>query len=178
MATVTIKDAGGVDRVINVPNDDGRAAAAASRSIALCNEDQTTLNARASETTLAAINTKTPALGQAAMAASVPVVIASNQSRFPTGILLAAGVARQLSVTATSQNQALTAGIRAISILARGGDVRFAIGNTSQTASGTSHYIASGERLDFDLASLSTPHIAVIHGPAATNCTLEVSELS
>lgn len=38
----------------------------------------------ATETTLAAISTKTPALGQAAMAASSPVVIASNQSNIPT----------------------------------------------------------------------------------------------
>ena len=37
----------------------------------------------ATETTLAAINTKTPALGQALMAASSPVVIASNQSALP-----------------------------------------------------------------------------------------------
>lgn len=37
----------------------------------------------AAETTLAAINTKTPSLGQAAMAASVPVAIASNQSAIP-----------------------------------------------------------------------------------------------
>lgn len=34
----------------------------------------------ATETTLSAINTKTPSLGQAAMAASVPVTLASNQS--------------------------------------------------------------------------------------------------
>lgn len=44
---------------------------------------EATLATRASETTLAAINTKTPALGQAAMAASTPVVIASNQSAVP-----------------------------------------------------------------------------------------------
>ena len=37
----------------------------------------------ASETTQAAINTKTPALGQALMAASTPVVLASNQSAIP-----------------------------------------------------------------------------------------------
>jgi hypothetical protein len=37
----------------------------------------------ATETTLAALNTKIPALGQAAMAASTPVVIASNQSAIP-----------------------------------------------------------------------------------------------
>lgn len=37
----------------------------------------------ATETTLSSINTKTPALGQAAMAASSPVVIASDQSAVP-----------------------------------------------------------------------------------------------
>jgi hypothetical protein len=37
----------------------------------------------ATETTLAAINTKTPALGQAVMGSSVPVAIASNQSVLP-----------------------------------------------------------------------------------------------
>jgi hypothetical protein len=176
MATITVKDAAGVDRVVNVPNDDGRAAAAASRSIALCTEDQTTLAARASETTLAALNAKSPALGQAAMAGSVPVVIASNQTRSPVGILLAAGVARQLAAGASSANTALTAGIRAVSILARGGDIRFAIGDTSQTASSSTHYIASGERLDFDVSGLSTPNIGVIR--VSADCTLEVSELS
>jgi len=40
----------------------------------------------ATETTLASINTKTPALGQAAMAASQPVVIASNQSAVPVSM--------------------------------------------------------------------------------------------
>jgi hypothetical protein len=162
MPTISVRDAANVIQSVNIPNDDGRAAAAASRSVALCNEDAA----------------KVPALGQAAMAASMPVAIASNQSPVPVRVLLSAGVARQLSVTSSTQNQALTAGIRAISILARGGDVRFSIGNTAQTATGTSHYIASGERLDFDVAGLATPHIAVIHGPAATNCTLEVSELN
>ena len=102
----------------------------------------------------------------------------SNSNPMPSKILFAAGVARQLAAGASSANTALTAGIRAISILARGGDVRFAIGNTSQTASGTSHYIASGERLDFDVSGLSTPNIAVIRGPGGVDCTLEVSELS
>ncbi len=37
----------------------------------------------ATETTLSSIDTKTPALGQALMAASVPVTIASNQSTLP-----------------------------------------------------------------------------------------------
>lgn len=44
----------------------------------------------ATETTLSAINTKTPSLGQAAMAASSPVVIASNQSAVPISGTVAA----------------------------------------------------------------------------------------
>ena len=42
-----------------------------------------TLSGVATETTLAALNTKMPAQGQALMAASSPVVIASNQSALP-----------------------------------------------------------------------------------------------
>ena len=87
-------------------------------------------------------------------------------------------MSRQLSVGVSSNNTALTIGTRAISIFARGGDVRFAIGNTSQTASSTSHYIASGERLDFDVVGFNTPNIAVIHGPSSTNCVLELTELN
>jgi len=40
----------------------------------------------AKETTLGSINSKTPALGQAVMASSSPVVIASNQSTIPSNI--------------------------------------------------------------------------------------------
>lgn len=54
------------------------------------------------ETTLSAINTKTPALGQAASAASSPVVIASNQSTLPTntGVVIATGSAAALNADA------------------------------------------------------------------------------
>jgi hypothetical protein len=102
----------------------------------------------------------------------------STANPMPSKILLSTGVARQISCSAVSANTTLTAGIKAISIFARGGDVRFAIGNSSQTASATSHYVATGERLDIDVSQLSTPNIAVIRGPAATDCILELSELS
>jgi hypothetical protein len=143
-----------------------------------------TIAGAATQATLAELSTKVPALGQAAMAASTPVVIANNQSRVPTSILLAAGVSRQLAVTSTSSNTVLTPGIRAISILARGGtvgtegDVRFLLGNVAQTATSSSHYIAPGERLDLDVSGLATPNIAVIQGPASVDCTLEVMELN
>jgi hypothetical protein len=44
---------------------------------------EATLSTRASETTLSILNTKVPSQGQALMAASVPVVIASNQTAIP-----------------------------------------------------------------------------------------------
>jgi hypothetical protein len=46
----------------------------------------------ATETTLSAINTKTPALGQAVMASSTPVVVASNQTDLPVVISAASTV--------------------------------------------------------------------------------------
>lgn len=52
----------------------------------------------ATEITLAAINTKTPALGQAVMAASVPVVISSDQSPIPiTGSITASNPSIELT---------------------------------------------------------------------------------
>jgi hypothetical protein len=84
------------------------------------------------------------------------------------------GVARQLAASSTSTNTALTTTCRRISAFARGADIRFAIGSSSQTASSTSHYIANGERLD--LVVPATPNIAVIRA-GSIDGTLEVSEL-
>ncbi len=84
------------------------------------------------------------------------------------------GVARQLAASSASANTALTTTCRRVSVFARGADIRFAIGSTSQTASGTSHYIANGERLD--LVVPATPNIAVLRA-GSIDGTLEVTEL-
>lgn len=84
------------------------------------------------------------------------------------------GVARQLAFTSASANTALTSTCRRISILARTSDARFLIGSSSQTASGTSHYIAAGERME--LVVPATPNIAVIRA-GTVDGTLEVMEL-
>jgi hypothetical protein len=84
------------------------------------------------------------------------------------------GVARQIAAGAASVNTLLTSTCRRISIHARGADVRYSIGATTQTASGASHFIAAGERLD-----LSVPlnaRIGVIRADA-TDGTLELTEL-
>lgn len=84
------------------------------------------------------------------------------------------GVARQLAAGSTSANTALTATCRRISMRAVGADIRYSIGSTAQTATGTSHFIAKTERLVIALPE--TPNIAVLRD-ASTNGTLEVSEL-
>ena len=86
------------------------------------------------------------------------------------------GVARQLAAGATSANTALTAGVFRISMRAEGADIRFAIGQGTQTASATtSHFIGDGERLDF--AIVDGANIAVIRD-ASTDGVLELTELA
>jgi hypothetical protein len=73
-------------------------------------------NGAATETTLAAVNTKTPVLGQAAMAASVPVVVASNQTIPVSGPLTDAQLRAAVvpvSGTVTITPPALTKGTQA-----------------------------------------------------------------
>ena len=85
------------------------------------------------------------------------------------------GLARQLTATNTSANTALTANVFRISMRAVGADIRFSIGNGTQTATATSHFIANGERLDFAVPGAA--NIAVLRN-GTTNGTLEVTELS
>lgn len=84
-------------------------------------------------------------------------------------------VARQLAAGAASANTALTSTTGRISIYARGADIRYRVGTGAQTASGTSHFIAAGERLDIDVPA--SPNIAVIRA-GSVDGTLELTELS
>ena len=82
--------------------------------------------------------------------------------------------ARQLTATATSQNTVLTSTVRLISVRAVGADIRYSIGTSEQTATSSSHFIASGERLT--LVVPSGANIGVLRN-ASTNGTLELTEL-
>jgi len=104
--------------------------------------------------------------------ARIPAAI--TPGLLPVDTLAAVGVARQLAAGAASANTALTTTARRISIHARLADIRYAIGAGAQTASGTSHYIAAGERLDRDVPA--SAQIAVIRA-GSTDGVLEVSEL-
>ena len=89
-------------------------------------------------------------------------------------ILGVPGVARQLTVNDTAASTQLTAGVKRISIRAITADIRFLIQPTAGTASGTSHFIAVNERLDFAVPDAG--YICYIRN-ASTNGTLEVTEL-
>ena len=87
-------------------------------------------------------------------------------------------VSRQVAVTVTSANQALTGTCKRISIKARTCDMRFVVGTGVQTANATtSHFIEAGERLD--IAVPLNANIAVIRDTAATaNGTLCITEMT
>lgn len=70
----------------------------------------------ASETTLAALNTKTPALGQATMANSQPVVLASNQSTIPVSMAAASVTFWGRASTFNTPGRAGTAGQKILSL--------------------------------------------------------------
>ena len=69
------------------------------------------------------------------------------------------GVARQLTAGATSSGAYFSDNVFRISMRAVGADIRFVIGQGTQTAdASTSHFIADGERLDFlSLMELISP---------------------
>lgn len=83
--------------------------------------------------------------------------------------------ARQLNATATSANVALTATVKRLSIFARGADIRYVIGSGAQTATATSHYIGTNERLT--IAVTNPANIAAIRA-ASTDGVLEITELA
>ena len=91
------------------------------------------------------------------------------------------GVARKLTAGVDSQGSsastALSDNVFRISMIARGANIRFSIGQGTQVANNTtSHFIANGERLDFAVSNGS--EIAVIRDVDATSDgTLEVTEL-
>lgn len=110
-------------------------------------------------------------LNWATLLARIPAAI--TPGLLPVDTLGTVGVARQLAAGAASgTSTSLTS--RRISIHANGAAIRYAIGTGAQTASATSHYIASGERLDLDVPA--SAQIAVIRA-GSTDGVLELTEL-
>lgn len=88
-------------------------------------------------------------------------------------------VARKIQVTAVSAEVQLTAATKRVSMYARGCDCRFRISAATGTAIATTdHFIAAGERLEFEMPN-ATPWIQAIAADlqSATG-QLEITELS
>jgi len=124
--------------------------------------------------------------GRAAAGASRPVVLSAEDlaalatlvgGRALSEPLGQPSIARQLTVTVSSESQALTTTCRRASITAVGCAMRYVISTGSPTASATtSHYIADGERLD--VACPASCVIAAIRDDgAAADGVLHISEL-
>ena len=92
-------------------------------------------------------------------------------------ILLTPAAAKTISVSGSSSNQTISTGTRAISIYARGGDLYYIVGNDTQTATTSGHYLAAGERIDISVSGFASPNIAAIMGPGGASATLHISEM-
>jgi hypothetical protein len=88
-------------------------------------------------------------------------------------------LARQSTTTVTSQNIALTEGIRAVALHALGAACRVAIGIGAQTANATTGiHIAANHNVTYALPFNGPANIAVIRDiTASTNGTIEITEL-
>lgn len=88
-------------------------------------------------------------------------------------------VARRSTTTVTSQNIALTTGIRAITLHALGAACRVAIGSGAQTANAsTGIHIAANHHVTFNVPINGGANIAVIRDiSAVADGTLEITEL-
>jgi hypothetical protein len=90
-----------------------------------------------------------------------------------TNVLRGLGVARQIAVGAASAEQVLSDDCKVISLKAIGTAMHIRTGVGVQTAVGTDHYVAEGERID--LAVLPGSRVAAI--AASGTGTLYISEL-
>jgi len=91
-------------------------------------------------------------LGQAVMAASMPVVIASNQSRILVEPLGQPSTAKKITTSGTSSVVTLAAGTTRVSIYATKA-AYFSLGTGSLVATTSDFFIGDGERLDFNVTA-------------------------
>jgi hypothetical protein len=117
MATITVLDSTGATQTVQVPNPNGVATSANSKSVVIASDQAAVPVSNASlplpigaatETTLAGQSAKLPAtVGQKAMAASLAVVIASDQSAVPISSTALTTIAANSTLT-TFNNDSVT----------------------------------------------------------------------
>lgn len=94
----------------------------------------------------------------------------------PSSTVLQLGTSRSLAIGATSSNLALTSTCRYVSLICAGGThCHYQIGVGAQTATSSSHYLRTGERITLGIPA--NANIAVIQGTGAST-TLFITELN
>ena len=111
--------------------------------------------------------------------ASITTDAVTTSGTFSTEVgttVLQLGTARSQAIGATTSNIALTSTCRFVSLSCLGGThCHFQIGVGAQTATASSHYLRTGERLNLMVNPGS--NIAVIQGTGAST-TLHITELT
>lgn len=103
------------------------------------------------------------------------VTTASTFLSDTTTVAFEVGTSRSMSIDATTSNLALTSTCRFVSLICTGGThCHYQIGVGAQTATNSSHYLKTGERIT--LAVPADANIAVIQGTGAST-TLFITEL-
>jgi hypothetical protein len=104
------------------------------------------------------------------------VTTASTFLTEPSTTAFSLGASRSITLAATSVNLALTTTCRFVSITCAGGNhCHYIIGVGAQTATASSHYLRTGERIV--LAVPPNANIAAIQGTGAAT-TLYITELA
>ena len=104
------------------------------------------------------------------------VTTASTFLTEPSTTAFSLGASRSITLAATSANQALTTTCRFVSITGAGGNhCHYMIGVGAQTATASSHYLRTGERIV--LAVPPNANIAAIQGTGGAT-TLYITELA
>lgn len=178
MATITVKDASGTNQIIQAPNSNGQATSANSAPVVPASDwtpniptgAATSANQATGNASLSNIETNTgriPSQGQAAMAASLPVVLASNQTPVPTTTPLAAPVVGQIKIAVTNTAVQLPSNVLVNGIVIKAKSTNNAAGafiggagvTTTDDGTGTGYKIVPGEAMSFAVPNSNTIYI-------------------
>lgn len=185
MTTITVKDASGTNQTIQAPNTNGQATSANSSPVvpasdwtpnlptgASTSANQATANtalatANASLATVVTNTGRIPAQGQAAMAGSLPVVLASNQPAIPTTTPLAAPITGQIKIAVTNTAVQLPSNVLVNGIVIKAKTTNAVAGafiggagvTTTDDGTGTGYKIVPGEAMSFAVPNSNTIYI-------------------
>jgi hypothetical protein len=81
-----------------------------------------------------------------------------------------------ITTSGTSSSTNLTAGTKAVMLIARTSDAYVKVGDGTQTVDATGMYIPVGVPIHVSTLNMTAPAIGAIHGPSAANANIHVTE--